>query len=249
MRLSVFCLLALAALSGWKLDAQSPWARLAKRPSTLGLEGGFLELRTPAYRLRLVRSSQTVAFLGPAGGSFDFTPGDSLHIRSSDGMYHLGDITLRIKNDSGGWTTYSSAARRRPVEPLPAGGNILAAADLAATFPDGIPLRIRRYWELDKGELTLRFALTNNSPNPVEIGSLGIPMIFNNLLDGKTLEQAHAENVLYDPYTGRDAGYLQVTRLSGEAPSLIVVPYGNTAFEAYNPLLNDPTPRGITFEG
>jgi uncharacterized protein DUF5695 len=244
MRFNLYCLLVLVAVSG---DAQSPWVRLARRPSTLGLGGGFLELHTPGLRIRLVRSSQTVASLGPAG--FDFTPGDSLRIRSSDGMYHLGDITLRIRNDSGGWTTYSSAARRKPVEPLAAGGKVLAAADMAATFPDGMPLRVQRYWELDEGELTLRFALTNTSPRPIEIGSLGMPMIFNNLLDGKTLEQAHAQNVLYDPYTGGDGGYLQVTRLSGEASSLIVVPYGHTPFEAYNPLLNDPTPRGITFEG
>ena len=262
MRVRLFCLLVLIILLGGMLDAQSPWARLAKRPSTLGLDDGYLELHTAAFRLRLVRSSQTVASLGPAivalsgagcsGGEsagFDFTPGDSLRIRSSDGMYHLGDITLRIKNDSGAWTTYSSADRRKPVKALAVNGTVLAAADLAASFPDGMPLRVRRYWEQDEGELTLRFEITNTSGGPVEIGSLGIPMIFNNLLDGKTLEQAHAKNVLYDPYTGRDAGYLQVTRLSGEAPSLIVVPYGQTPFEAYNPLLNDPTPRGITFEG
>ena len=73
--------------------------------------------------------------------------------------------------------------------------------------------------------------------------------------------QAHAVCSFYDPYIGEDAGYLQVTRLSGHGPALLVVPDGKTPFEAYNPILDkpdhwgakpiftDPTPRGITFEG
>src|SRR5438270_6381784 len=53
---------------------------------------------------------------------------------------------------------------------------------------------------------------------------------------------------------------LQVTRLSGQGPALLVLPEGKTPFEAYNPILGarrstgasifgDLTPRGITFEG
>jgi hypothetical protein len=74
-------------------------------------------------------------------------------------------------------------------------------------------------------------------------------MIFNNVMLDKTLEQTHAQNVFYDPYIGEDAGYVQVTRLSGKGPVLLVVPYGKTPLEAYNPLLDDPTPKGVTFEG
>ena len=40
-----------------------------------------------------------------------------------------------------------------------------------------------------------------------------------------------------------------MTRLSGQAPSLLVAPLGRTPFEAYNPLNDDRTPRGIDFEG
>src|ERR1700704_6263293 len=66
-----------------------------KQPPTPGsmLEKGFLDLDTPSFSLRLVRSSQTVAALKPKGaGDFDFTPGDLLVERSKDGFYHLGDI-------------------------------------------------------------------------------------------------------------------------------------------------------------
>src|SRR5690606_41095357 len=50
-------------------------------------------------------------------------------------------------------------------------------------------------------------------------------------------------------FRSKDAGYLQVNRLHGNGPSLLVLPYENAGFEAYNPLNADPIPRSITFEG
>lgn len=97
--------------------------------------------------------------------------------------------------------------------------------------------------------MILRFEIQNISSSDVEIGSLGIPMIFNNILQDKKLDEAHVDNVFFDPYIGMDAGYLQVNRLHGKGPTLLVIPYLNAAFEAYNPLNDDPTPRSIVFEG
>ena len=210
-----------------------------------------------------MRSSQTVAALKPKGADgFDFTPGDLLAARSQNGYFHLGDLTLRLRaGDSGNWTNYSTAAARTPVRALPTSGNALAASDLAATLPAEIPLQITRTWAVDQGRLVLRFTLSNTSAKGVQIGALGIPMIFNNVLNERSLDQAHAICSFYDPYIGEDAGYLQVTRLNGHGPALVVVPDGRTRFEAYNPILDraghwgaapvftDPTPRGITFEG
>jgi hypothetical protein len=227
------------------------------------LNQGIVDYDTPEFTLSLVRSSQTVAALKPKGGDgFDFTPADLLVARSQNGFFHLGDLTLRVRTEgSGDWTNYSTASARTPVSTLPASGKVLAAADLAATLPSDIPLRITRTWAIEEGKLVLRFALTNKSAKPVQIGALGIPMIFNNVLNDRSLEQAHAICSFYDPYIGEDAGYLQVTRLNGHGPALLVVPEGKTPFEAYNPILDhkgrwgaapvftDPTPRGITFEG
>lgn len=230
---------------------QSPWLKLASKPSTLDLDGGFLSIDAGGFKLKLVKSSQTVASLQTKTvKDFDFVPADSLKVRSADGLYHLGDINLRLR--TGGnleWQNYSSAATRKAVKPLKATGNILAAADLSPTLSADIPLQIHRIWEIYNGKLAMKFEIKNTSKKDVEIGALGIPMIFDNILDNRTLEQTHAKNVFYDPYIGSDAGYLQVTRLSGHAPSLIVAPIGKTPFEAYNPLNDDPTPRGIAFEG
>ena len=229
----------------------SIWKKIEDKPATLNIKEGVMTFSTPAFQLKLLKSSQTVAALeSNSDKNFDFTPGEILEKRSRDGLYHLGDINLRFRTDaSGEWRKISTAAKRGDVTPLNAGGNILAAADLAGTLPADIPFEIKRYWELVNGELVLHFTIKNKSSKPVELGSLGMPVIFNNVMIDKTLEQTHAQNVFYDPYIGRDAGYLQVTRLTGKGSVLLVTPYGKTPFEAYNPLLDDPTPRGITFEG
>jgi hypothetical protein len=230
---------------------QRPQRDEADSLPTLGLNQGFIDFETPSFNLKLVRASQTVAALSPKGADgFDFTPGDWLEKRNSNGFFHLGDFTIRLrKAGAADWQDVSTAATRAPVEPVVVADPVLAAADLTATLPADFPLRVRRYWEIDDGKLALRFELTNESDAAVEIGALGIPMVFNNILEDRSLDEAHATCSFYDPYIGLDAGYLQVTRLSGHGPALVVVPLGDTPFEAYNPLLSDPTRRGITFEG
>ncbi len=243
------------------------------------LSGGTVAFDTPEFELTLVRSSQTVAALkSKRGGGFDFTPGDLLVKRSYNGYYHLGDLDLRLRvGASGEWKGYSTARSRTAVTPLPASGAVLAAADLSPALPDDLPLTITREWRFENGALVLRFVLANRSAEPVEVGSLGIPMVFNNVLSDRSLDQAHARCVFYDPYVGRDGGYLQVTRLNGQGPALLVLPDGRTPFEAYSPIVNppraqgqlgpggqppaaqasaaapppftDPTPRSVTFEG
>jgi len=230
------------------------------------LEQGTQHFDTPDFDLSLVRSSQTVAALQPKGANgFDFTPADQLVARSRNGYYHLGDIDLRLRvGSSGDWKEYSTALARAPVTALPSSKRLLAAADLTATLPADIPLHVVRQWALEDGKLVLRFILKNKASQPVQIGGLGIPMVFNNILTGRSLPEAHAKCSFYDPYIGEGAGYLQVTRLNGEGPALLVIPDGKTPFEAYKPILNpkrfrgpstepevftDLTPRSNTFEG
>jgi hypothetical protein len=249
-RLSFFTQLFFTAPTA---DAQtpSPWKKITDKPVTLDMKQGMISFHTPAFELKLLKSSQTVASISPAAAkTFDFSPGELLEKRNRDGLYHLGDLNLRFRESpSAAWQNISTAAKRSSIRPIAGGGKILAAADLAATLPSWIPLQIRRFWELTENGIVLRFSIKNTGTKIVELGSLGIPMIFNNVMLDKTLEQTHAQNVFYDPYIGEDAGYVQVTRLSGKGPVLLVVPYGKTPLEAYNPLLDDPTPKGVTFEG
>lgn len=258
---TVFLLLLLLALHSPVFSQTRP--RPPQPPPAPGpmLKEGTVDFDTPDFALSLVRSSQTVAALKPkVAKDFDFTPGDILVPRSEDGYHHLGDIELRVRSGGGAWKSYSTAVARTPVTALPAAPGVLAEADLTPTLPTDFPLQVTRAWAVDEGKLVLRFTLTNKSAEPVEVGALGFSMVFNNVLNNRKLDQAHALCSFYDPYIGEDAGYLQVTRLSGHGPALVVVPDGHTPFEAYSPILSrrrnqpndpftDPTPRGVTFEG
>ena len=247
---------ALSALAGdiRAQDAPPP------PPATLGLEQGRVPFVTDDFRLSFVRASQTMAALVPMGSEpFDFTAGDRLEARQADGFYHLGDLNIRWRTvgaDSS-WSAASTAHRRAPVALVQArlavaedpNLIVLMRGDLAPSLPADIPLRIVRTWSTESRILTLSFDITNTSAGPVEIGALGIPMVFNNLLADRALDEAHAANTFHDPYIGRDAGYVQVTRLSGLGPALVVVPLPDSGLEAWNPLLDEATRRSIVFEG
>src|SRR6185503_2739662 len=209
----------------------------------------YLDLDTPDFNLRLATASQTVAALEPkTTPGFDFTPADRLTQRAADRYHHLGDLILRARVGSAPWRSYDTADARKPVDPLPVVGPAIAKADLAPTLPSDIPLQITRSWIVENGRLVLRFELKNKTAQPVQIGALGIPMVFNNMITGRNLKEAHEKCSFSDPYIGQDAGYLQVTRLSGAGPALVVVPDGQTPFEGYQ-LLNEPTRPSQTFEG
>ena len=219
-------LLVTVILSPFAIAQDQTAKRDEKKTPTPGpmLAQGTVDFDTPEFTLTLVRSSQTVAALKPKGAdNFDFTPGDLLVARSHDGYFHLGDITFRLQSGkSGSWKNYSTAVRQ-PVTALPGSPGVLAAADLGPTLPSDIPLRITRTWAVESNKLVLRFAIKNTSKTVIEVGALGIPMIFNSVLNDRSLEEAHAKCSFYDPYIGEDAGYLQVTRLSGRGPALLVV--------------------------
>src|SRR5579864_842109 len=254
---------AVLLVAGVCLQAQEP-KKAPPQPGPM-LTDGLETFDTPEFQLSLVRSSQTVAALHPrSDAQFDFTPGDRLTERSRDGYYHLGDIDIRLRVAEGEWKDFSTALHRNAVKTIAHEKDVLAAADLTGSFSDPIPLQVTRTWSVLNGKLTLRFTLTNHTNTPIEIGGLGVPMVFNNDMNERTLEQAHAICSFSDPYIGQQGGYLQVTRLNGHGPALLVIPEGKTSFEAYKPILSprwrnrqqpepeiykDLTPRGITFEG
>ncbi|PZU06216.1 MAG: hypothetical protein DI606_18400 [Sphingobium sp.] len=205
--------------------------------------------RTPTFDLALRDDTQTLAHLSPAGeASFDFVPAAREAERAGDGYVHVGDIHIRLRSGTGAWQDYSSAHSRKPIAKLAERGNVLAGADITASMGAGIPLRIERRWMVDRGVLALRFTLVNTSREPVEIGALGMPMVFDNIILDRDLDQAHAQASFIDPYIGRDAGYLQVTRLNGHGPALLVLPEKNTPLEAYRPVLEAKSaPKGDIF--
>lgn len=216
---------------------------------TLGLEQGFSGFETAEFKIKLVKASQTLASLEPkSANGFDLMPFDRISTRAGDGFYQFGDITFRLSNGDGTWRAFSTATTRMPVLPLPAKSPDLARADLSPTLPADCPVQVIRTWTTENGKLELRFDIINRTDNEIEIGHLGIPLVFNNILTDRSLAEAHEKCSFSDPYTGLDAGYVQVTRLKGNGPALVVVPSGKTPFEAYQ-LLKEPTRPQQTAEG
>ena len=114
-------------------------------------------------------------------------------------------LRLRIRN-LGQLEELFHSSNAPPVLPLPASKDVLAAADLTPTLPTDIPLQVMRTWALESANSSCGFRLKNKSSESVQIGALGIPMIFNNVLNDRSLEEAHAKCSFYDPYIGEDAG-------------------------------------------
>jgi hypothetical protein len=232
---------------------------------TCSTSSSTINFETAEFCVSLNKTSQAIAALKPKGVSnFDFTPSDLESSRAAAGYFHLGDITLRLRTGtSGSWQNVTTSAARTAVTALSASGDVLAAADLSPALPSGLPVSVTRSYLKQGGRLVMRFEIKNKSTSSVQIGALGIPMVFNNVISNRTLDAAHAQCSFADPYIGRDAGYVQVTRLSGAGPALLVLPDGKTPFEAWNPILNAPktgskdpvaiftdlTPRAQTFEG
>ena len=91
-----------------------------------------MDFDTPDFHLTLASESQTVVALKPKDeDGFDFAPSDRATARSGDGFYNLGDLTLRLRTTgANSWTDYATATRRKPVTPVAAKGDVIAAADL-----------------------------------------------------------------------------------------------------------------------
>jgi hypothetical protein len=221
----------------------------ARREDVEGFAAKGRDSRTAGgFDLTVLRATGTAASLSPAGSRFDFLPGDRLMGRAADGYYHLGDCTLRARSADGDWKSFTSAANHLKARPVALPG-ALQASDITATFGASCPLDVRREWTAANGRLALRFHVRNPGAQPVELGAFGAAMVFNNLITGRSLDETHDRCSFADPYIGMDAGYLQVTRLNGQGPALLVIPERGTSFEAYRPLWDDPTPREVTFEG
>lgn len=220
----------------------------------LGLNDGFISFDISGFSLQLVKDSQTLYSLSPSGSSFNFIPTDQMSAREANGHYHLGDITFRARRaGSSSWVSGDTSTIRRKLTPLSVSGNMLAAANLAPTLPSNSLLSITRRWVNNNGQLQLLFDVTNNQSSAVEIGSLGIPLEFNNIFTGRSAATTNEQCSLFDPYIGQDAGFVQVTPLLGTLPPLVVVPVGKSPLEGWRFLpestFASPFYQSQTFEG
>ncbi|KAF8807874.1 hypothetical protein BYT27DRAFT_7098273 [Phlegmacium glaucopus] len=229
---------------------------ISAQTGTLGLNNGFISFNTSIFSVQLVKDSQTLYSLKPQANNsnFDFIPMDQMTLRQGDGNYHLGDVTFRARlTESTTWMSGDTSSVRRAVIPLPAGGSILAAADLSPTLPSNSLLNITRQWVIQDNHLQLTLSVKNTQDKAVEIGALGLPLEFNNIFTNRTAAETNQLCSLFDPYVGQDAGYVQVTPLLGTLPPLVVLPVGKSPLEGWRFLPESTTAppfyQSQTFEG
>lgn len=214
---------------------------VVKGQDDLGLSNGFTAFDAGSLKGEIVKSSQTLASLNATSNSFDFLPSDRLAQLAFNGVHHLGDITLRYRtSDDGAWTSIDSASERKPVTPLNSTSqDVIAAADLTSALPSGLPVKVTREWLQYGNDFAMRFNFTNSGNGSVELGSLGFPISINNIFTERPAAETQEKCALADPYIGVDAGYVQVSHLTGTGSALVVTPLGKTAFEAWR-FLKEP---------
>ncbi|KAL9105999.1 MAG: hypothetical protein Q9227_008907 [Pyrenula ochraceoflavens] len=247
-------------------DDQDGWQRSSRRPKL------FLELHT--YRIKdgrknepqnrngklselqldknknceFAQGSGVLRSLRPnLNADFDFSPSDFFSLRNGNGNYHTGDLTLRYRTvGNGSWAQGDTATIRSNSTSFNALG---VATSLSPALPGASQyLNVTRTWSELEGDLTLQFTLSNTQSSAIEIGSLGMPIEFNNIFSTRMPTDTTQKCVLLDPFIGLHAGYVQVTRLTGTGPNLVITPLGNlTKLEAWR-FLKEPYNRQLGYQ-
>ncbi len=220
---------------------------------TLGLEQGISSFDTPFFDLDLVNASQTVAALKPKGADgFDFTPARLARAPEPGrllppGRPHpappgrwigrLAGLLHRRRAETGGgparfpaprWPPPTCRPPSRPTSPWRSGatgrswtGSWRCASSCTTQTDDiGGDRRAGHSHDLQQHPARdARWTRPTRSPPSTT------------------------------PTSGRTPATCRCPASRGSGQTLVVVPLGRTPFEAYNPLLTDPTRRGITFEG
>ncbi|KAG6065707.1 hypothetical protein E4U32_007057 [Claviceps aff. humidiphila group G2b] len=217
MRLSIFTVQASAALAQTTFST-GDWQ------GTLAAGSGVLQSLKPS-----------------SDPSYDFSPSDYFHFRSQPGQHHTGDITLRWRvSGQTNWTDFDTSALRAstPRNSSPQGSILHSDFSNSSSVAAG-KLQLTRDWLKEGTDLVLKATVSNPSSSAsLELGSFGFPIEFNSIFTNRTADETRVKCNLIDPYIGLDAGYVQVTRLTGTGPNLVITPDNKaTKFEAWRYLL------------
>ena len=204
---------------------------------------GDLHLSTGDFDATLSSGSGVLKSLIPnSDPKFDFSPSDYFHYRDGDGQYHTGDLTIQFRDvGESNWTSADTSVLRQNVTVLSRkdGDTVLSSLNGALHNSTNV-LNVTRTWRTADGDFTLEFNVENIAATTVEIGALGFPIEFNNIFTNRTAVETTQKCAFIDPYIGLNAGYLQVTRLTGQGPNLVVTPLNqDSKFEAWQ-FLSEP---------
>ena len=202
-----------------------------------------IQLSTKNFAASFASGSGVLKSLRPSlESSFDFSPSDVFHLRNDNGQYHTGDLTIQFHNvGDSQWTTADTSQLRQNITTTSTKTGNTVVSDLNGALHNSTStLNVTRTWQDNDGDLALSFTIENIASTAIELGSLGFPIEFNNIITNRTATEATNKCVFVDPYLGLNAGYAQVTRFTGKGPNLVVTPLTHDSkFEAWQ-FLNEP---------
>ncbi|CAF0936759.1 unnamed protein product [Adineta ricciae] len=212
---------------------------------------------TGDFILGILDHKGTVAYIYPNLNEtiFSFTVNDTSPINRTQPFYHsTGDVTLRIRraNSTDSYKEFSTTDAYGGAARVVEVADSLIAYDITSLLNPGHGLNITRIYKQSTdrhGGFIIQVNVTNTQAYAQQLGALGMSMVFNNDWSGLDLNTTAQHCSITEPYIGQDNAWVKVTRISGEGPTLLVLPYGNGGMNAWRPLLSDPTVRSATFEG
>lgn len=204
---------------------------------TLGLSNGFISFDTESFSIELVADSQTLASQVPkCEPGFDFQPNKTfLGLHAGNGKHQTGDIIFRYRSScEKQWVEHDSSTARTKVISLPTKDDgVFARSNMAPTLP-GSPVEVIRTWGNTDGDLTLSFSLRNTLNEPLELGALGFPLTSDSIFTNRTAVNINSQCSLIDPTIGLAGVYVQMTRIDGHDPAMVVTPLnGNSWLEGW----------------
>ena len=215
-----------------------PVAMAGAQPTTPQCAGTHLESR-----------AFCVSFDDESAGVMDLElPGDTFHTNYVIGKAEhpefavadsrwFGDVVFRFRTGTGAWQHASTAhSRSARTTTQSSSGEIQRmefhyASD--ARNADGIRgFDFSEVYELHSDKLIWSLTIHNRSPETLEIGDLGVPLLFNTLYERDQAVNYQKRVIRHSDITG-DNSFIFWTRTSGAGPYLLMTPTRGTHLEFF----------------
>ena len=151
----------------------------------------------------------------------------------------FGDVVFRFRSGAGPWQHASTAGSRRArtVESsnTPEEKRILFHYRSDPASMDGIRgFDLDEAYELRGGVLLWSLTLHNQTDEPLEIGDIGLPLLFNTIY-ARDPAVTYQKRVIRHSYIAGDNSFIFWTRANGDGPYLLMFPRAGTHLEFFEP--------------
>lgn len=219
----------------------APFALLLVCASRAAFSQESLEIHQHLFRIAISKNNGAVVRFERAGDpsspNFVMSPEDHPEFNVADSRW-FGDIVLRYRVGDGEWKHASTArsGATRHVSSLPEGRGVGAVVEYSgqAHETDAINgLDLKETYQVEGDALTWRIQISNQSSAPVEIGDLGLPLLFNSYY-AKDPVATYTQRVIRHSYIEGDDSFIFWMRPDGKGPILLMTPGRGTHLEYFN---------------